>query len=74
MNKLSNKNLIKIILIVLTVAFLATMVYFLDYFNLLPKSSYNADDFHIETVKSMVDFNTSVSYLAKVRLITMHKI
>ena len=24
--------------------------------------------------KSMVDFNTSVSYLAKVRLITMHKI
>lgn len=57
MNKLSNKGIIKAVSIVLIIAFLMTVVYFLDYFNLIPKSSYNAKDFHIKTVKSMVDFN-----------------
>jgi len=31
---------------------------FLDYFNLIPKSSYTAEDFRIETIKSSVDFDT----------------
>lgn len=58
MSNLSNKKTVKTVVIVLIIAFLATAVFFLDYFNLIPKSSYTAEDFRIETVKSSVDFDT----------------
>lgn len=57
MSNLSNKKTVKTVVIVLIIAFLATAVFFLDYFNLIPKSSYTAEDFRIETVKSSVDFD-----------------
>lgn len=58
MSNLSNKKTVKTVVVVLIIAFFATVVYFLDYFNLIPKSSYTAEDFRIETVKSSVDFDT----------------
>lgn len=48
----------KVLKIFIPIVLLLILVYFtLDYFNLIPKKHYTAEDFGIETVKSSVDFN-----------------
>jgi uncharacterized protein YijF (DUF1287 family) len=60
MKKLGRKNKYKkAVALTLVLALVITGVYFLDYFNLIPKKYYNAKDFGIETVKSQIDFNNN---------------
>ena len=49
----------KWVAVILIFAVLATAVYFLDCFNLIPKRYYNSKDFKIQTVKSQIDFNNN---------------
>ena len=58
MKNLQNKSKLKTIIItVLIISVLGAVIFVLDYFNLIPKKYYTADDFRIETVKSSADFN-----------------
>lgn len=56
MINLKPKNSLNAIIIVIVI-FVVTAVYVLDYFNLIPKKHYTAEDFRIETVKSATDFD-----------------
>ncbi len=47
----------KKILFVLVIVLFAMILSVLWYFNLLPKKTYTAEDFNIETVKSTIDYN-----------------
>ncbi len=58
MKNLQNKSKLKTIIItVLIISVLGAVILVLDYYNLIPKKYYTADDFRIETVKSSADFN-----------------
>jgi len=49
----------RIIICVLITAVIGAALYGANYWNLIPKDSYTADDFKIETVKSSVDYNNN---------------
>ncbi len=57
MSKLLHKKSSIAVIVAVIIIFLVTIVYVLDYFNLIPKNSYTAEDFRIETVKSVTDFD-----------------
>lgn len=50
---MKKKILVGIILLIT----LGILVYFLDYYNIIPKKKYHDKDFGITTIKSMVDYN-----------------
>lgn len=50
-----------LITVVIAVAVLSVALFFLNYFNLLPKKTYSAEDFNIETIYSSMDFNNNGS-------------
>lgn len=50
---MKKKLLVGIILLII----LGIIVYFLDYYNIIPKKKYHDKDFGITTIKSMVDYN-----------------
>lgn len=52
-----NKKLFIIIFSLLLILISVTSIYFLNFYNILPKKYYTAEDFNIETVKSQTDFN-----------------
>lgn len=53
----TKKRIIVGILTVAAVSVIGIAYYYLDYYNMIPKKSYSAEQFQIETVKSSVDFN-----------------
>jgi len=53
---MKNKNL-KGLFIVIIIAFLAFITYWLLFFNIIPQKSYKASDFGITIVKSKIDYN-----------------
>lgn len=56
---LHKKSFVRSVVVVIVIALICLLIFGLDYFNLIPKSSYDASDFRIETVKSTVDYNNN---------------
>ena len=54
---MKKKNYLFVFLAAVLLILAVPTVLLLDYYNLMPKKSYNADDFGIETLKSTTDFD-----------------
>lgn len=51
------KKTLKLLGLLLLILILGIVLYYANLYNLLPKRSYTADDFNIQTLKSTIDFN-----------------
>ncbi len=59
LNKKRNKSRLVIILLATCIAIVGLGIFLLDYYNLLPRRVYSADDFSITTLHSEIDFNSN---------------